>query len=70
MIIDLKGKRALVSGSTAGIGYAIAKGLAKAGAAVVINGRGEARVNEAVDRLRGENAGGADQRGGGRSLDG
>jgi NAD(P)-dependent dehydrogenase (short-subunit alcohol dehydrogenase family) len=33
MIIDLEGKQALVSGSTAGIGYAIAKGLAAAGAA-------------------------------------
>jgi len=48
MIIDLKGKHALVSGSTAGIGYAIAKGLAAAGAAVVINGRGEGRVKQAV----------------------
>ena len=54
MIIDLEGKRALVSGSTAGIGYAIAKGLAAAGAAVVINGRGDARVGEAVKRLRKE----------------
>jgi NAD(P)-dependent dehydrogenase (short-subunit alcohol dehydrogenase family) len=54
MIIDLKGKTALVSGSTAGIGYAIAKGLATAGATVVINGRGEARVGEALTRLRDE----------------
>ena len=52
MIIDLKGKRALVTGSTAGIGYAIAEGLAAAGAAVVINGRGEARVKDAVEWLR------------------
>src|SRR5438477_11813384 len=52
MIIDLKGKRALVTGSTAGIGYAIAEGLAAAGAAVVINGRGESRVKDAVARLR------------------
>ena len=51
MIIDLKGKTALVSGSTAGIGYAIARGLAAAGAAVVINGRTEARVNEALKQL-------------------
>src|SRR6185503_10813760 len=54
MIIDLKGKQALVSGSTAGIGYAIAKGLAAAGAAVVINGRGEGRVKQAVLQLQEE----------------
>jgi NAD(P)-dependent dehydrogenase (short-subunit alcohol dehydrogenase family) len=41
MIIDLKGRKAVVTGSTAGIGRAIAEGLAHAGAAVVINGRGE-----------------------------
>jgi NAD(P)-dependent dehydrogenase (short-subunit alcohol dehydrogenase family) len=40
MIIDLKGRTAVVTGSTAGIGRAIAEGLARAGAAVVINGRG------------------------------
>ena len=48
MNIDLSGRRALVSGSTAGIGLAIAKGLATAGAEVVVNGRGEARVAAAV----------------------
>ncbi len=41
MMIDLTGKRAIVSGSTAGIGFAIASGLAAAGAAVVLNGRKE-----------------------------
>ncbi len=54
MIIDLEGKRAVVSGSTAGIGYAIAHGLARAGASVVLNGRNEAGVEAAVARLRGE----------------
>jgi NAD(P)-dependent dehydrogenase (short-subunit alcohol dehydrogenase family) len=39
MKIDLNGKRALVTGSTSGIGYAIAKGLAEAGASVVVHGR-------------------------------
>jgi NAD(P)-dependent dehydrogenase (short-subunit alcohol dehydrogenase family) len=52
MIIDLKGRKAVVTGSTAGIGRAIAEGLARAGAAVVINGRGEARVATAVAEMR------------------
>ena len=51
MKIDLHGHRAVISGSTAGIGFAIAKGLAEAGAAVVINGRGEGAVKEAVRQL-------------------
>jgi NAD(P)-dependent dehydrogenase (short-subunit alcohol dehydrogenase family) len=48
MIIDLKGMTALVTGSTSGIGHAIAKGLAAAGADVVVNGRTEARVGAAA----------------------
>jgi NAD(P)-dependent dehydrogenase (short-subunit alcohol dehydrogenase family) len=52
MIIDLKGRKAIVTGSTAGIGLAIAEGLARAGAAVVINGRTEARVSTALRELR------------------
>src|SRR5271168_3555412 len=58
MKIDLSGKTALVTGSTAGIGYAIAKGLAAAGSAVVLNGRGEPRVDEAAARLAKEVPGG------------
>jgi NAD(P)-dependent dehydrogenase (short-subunit alcohol dehydrogenase family) len=54
MIIDLSGKRAIVSGSTAGIGFASARGLALAGAAVVINGRTQKKVDDAVRRLRAE----------------
>lgn len=54
MKIDLNGKTALVTGSTLGIGYAIAKGLAEAGADVVINGRKEDAVDAAVERLKGE----------------
>src|SRR5215468_9660710 len=53
MKIDLSGKTALVTGSTAGIGFAIAKGLAAAGAEVVINGRSQARVDAAVSKLAG-----------------
>jgi len=48
MKIDLSGKTALVTGSTSGIGHAIAKGLAVAGANVVINGRTQAKVDTAV----------------------
>jgi NAD(P)-dependent dehydrogenase (short-subunit alcohol dehydrogenase family) len=48
MKIELSGKTALVTGSTAGIGHAIAKGLALAGAAVVVNGRTQTKVNPAV----------------------
>ncbi len=51
MKIDLSGHRAIVSGSTAGIGFAIATGLAQAGAAVVLNGRSEAATLDAVRRL-------------------
>lgn len=54
MNIDLTGKHAVVSGSTAGIGYAIARGLAAAGATVVINGRTPARVEASVAQLKKE----------------
>lgn len=54
MNIDLSGRIAVVTGSTAGIGYAIARGLARAGAEVVVNGRTAAAVNEAVSRLNAE----------------
>ncbi|MFI4970623.1 MAG: SDR family NAD(P)-dependent oxidoreductase [Lysobacterales bacterium] len=53
MNIDLSGKTAIVTGSTAGIGYAIARGLAGAGATVVINGRTRPAVDAAVDALLG-----------------
>src|SRR5258705_8625325 len=48
MKIDLTGKTALVTGSTSGIGRAVAKGLASAGATVVVNGRTQGKVDEAV----------------------
>ena len=51
MIIDLSGKRAIVTGSTAGIGFAIAGGLAASGASVVLNGRSEKSVAAAQKRL-------------------
>lgn len=52
MDLLINGKTALVTGSTAGIGFAIAAELAREGAAVVINGRRQAGVDAAIDRLR------------------
>jgi NAD(P)-dependent dehydrogenase (short-subunit alcohol dehydrogenase family) len=54
MKIDLSNKHAVVTGSTLGIGFAIAKGLADAGARVVINGRTEAAVKKAKEKLLAE----------------
>jgi NAD(P)-dependent dehydrogenase (short-subunit alcohol dehydrogenase family) len=54
MDLGLKDKLALVSGSTAGIGFAIAASLAKEGAKVIINGRTEAAVAKAVAEIRSE----------------
>lgn len=51
MNIQLNTKRALVTASTGGIGFAIAKGLAEAGATVIINGRSEGSVSAAIARL-------------------
>ena len=51
MKIDLSGKTALVTGSTAGIGFAIAQGLAQAGAAVIVNGRSQQAVDGAIARI-------------------
>lgn len=54
MQIDLSGRTALVTGSTAGIGEAIATGLAAAGATVIVNGRTQERVDAAVARIEGD----------------
>jgi gluconate 5-dehydrogenase len=53
-LFDLTGKRALITGSSKGIGYALAKGLSGAGAAIVINGRDEERLTTAARKLEGE----------------
>jgi NAD(P)-dependent dehydrogenase (short-subunit alcohol dehydrogenase family) len=52
MDLQLEGKLALVSGSTAGIGYAIAEALANEGAHVIVNGRTASRVEGALQKLR------------------
>jgi NAD(P)-dependent dehydrogenase (short-subunit alcohol dehydrogenase family) len=52
MDLKLHGKSALVSGSTAGIGLAIALGLAQEGASVIINGRSEERVDQAIAKIK------------------
>lgn len=51
MKIDLSGTTALVTGSTGGIGHAIAKGLAGAGASVIVNGRAQAKVDAAISSI-------------------
>lgn len=51
-LFDLTGRRALITGSGQGIGYAIAQGLAAHGAEIVLNGRTASRVEEAVTALR------------------
>jgi NAD(P)-dependent dehydrogenase (short-subunit alcohol dehydrogenase family) len=53
MNLQLEGKRALVTGSTAGIGLAIAEALANEGASVIVNGRTQKRVDEALTKLKG-----------------
>ncbi|HEY4081486.1 MAG TPA: SDR family oxidoreductase [Burkholderiaceae bacterium] len=57
MDLQLNGKLALVSGSTAGIGYAIARTLAQEGASVIVNGRTQKAVDEAAERIRSETQG-------------
>ncbi len=52
MEISLHGKTAIVTGSTAGIGFAIAKGLAEAGALVILNGRSQEALTRALNNLK------------------
>lgn len=53
-LFDLSGKRALVSGSSQGIGFALARGLAEAGSEVILNGRNGDKLAAAAETLRGE----------------
>ena len=52
MDLQLKGKRALITGSTAGIGFAAARTLALEGASVAVNGRTQKRVESAIAEIR------------------
>lgn len=52
-LFDLSGKRALITGSSQGIGYALAQGLAQAGAQVVLNGRDAGKLAEAATTIPG-----------------
>ncbi len=52
-LFDLAGRRALVTGSSQGIGFALARGLAEAGAEVVLNGRDEAKLEAAAEKVGG-----------------
>ncbi len=53
-LFSLAGRRALITGSSQGIGFALAQGLGRAGAAVLVNGRDPGKVAHAVDALAGE----------------
>ncbi|MEO0383163.1 MAG: SDR family oxidoreductase [Pseudomonadota bacterium] len=55
-LFDLAGQRALITGSSQGIGFALARGLAAAGAKIILNGRDEAKLSNAADRLRADGA--------------
>ncbi len=51
-LFDLTGKQALVTGSSKGIGYAIAEGLAEAGASIILNARNQDRLAKAEEQLK------------------
>jgi len=53
---DLSGRTALITGSSAGIGFALARGLAGAGARVILNARNAAKLEQAAAQLRDEGA--------------
>ncbi len=55
-LFDLGGRTALITGSSQGIGYALARGLAQAGSAIVLNGRDEAKLKRSAKALSGEGA--------------
>lgn len=55
-MFDLTGQRVLITGSSQGIGFALAKGMAGAGAEIVVNGRDPAKISAAATELRADKA--------------
>ncbi|QUJ78140.1 SDR family oxidoreductase [Sulfitobacter albidus] len=55
-LFDLTGRRALITGSSQGIGYALARGLSEAGAEIVLNGRDAEKLTDAAETLRADGA--------------
>lgn len=55
-LFDLTGKSALITGSSQGIGYALAKGLADAGADIILNGRDEAKLVKAAKEINAQHS--------------
>ena len=55
-LFSLSGRRALITGSSQGIGFALAKGLAEAGAEIVLNGRDAGKLAAAAEALQGDGA--------------
>ncbi len=55
-LFNLKGKTALITGSGSGIGYALAEGLAGAGAKIILNGRNLSKLTEAEEKLKQQGA--------------
>jgi gluconate 5-dehydrogenase len=53
-LFSLRGRTALITGSSRGLGYVMARGLAQAGASIVLNGRNEQQLQQSVDALAGE----------------
>jgi len=53
-LFDLSGRRALITGASQGLGYALARGLARHGATVILNARNGERLKKATDNLRAE----------------
>jgi gluconate 5-dehydrogenase len=51
-LFDLNGKTALITGSSQGIGFALAKGLSQSGAAIVLNGRDTSKLSKAAEELK------------------
>jgi Short-chain alcohol dehydrogenase of unknown specificity len=54
-LFNLKGKRALITGSSQGIGFALAKGLDEAGAEIILNGRNKEKLEKAAKALTPQN---------------